>query len=80
MAGRQEKKLFVTSKKDILSLVSHAVGHVSKRKVAEIEALYTLLKVCYSGLPGASGVLEIKGFFVNEKAVFSFPRPLSSET
>ena len=37
--------------------------------MSEIEAIYTLLKVCYSGLPGTSGVSEIKGFFVNEKAV-----------
>ena len=80
-----EKVFFLAARQSFVlnntpSLVSHAVSFFPKWKVAEIEALYTLLKVCYSGLPGASGVLEIKGFFVNEKAVFSFPRPLSSET
>ena len=38
-------------------LVSHAVGLESKRKVAENEAWYHLLKMRYRGLPGATGVL-----------------------
>ena len=45
------------------SIISHAVGIESTRKVAEIEALHVLLKVRNSGLPGASGVPAIKSVF-----------------
>ena len=34
--------------------------------MAEIEALYILLKVCYSGLPGVSGVSAIKSVFCSK--------------
>ena len=73
-----EKVFFLAARQSFVlkntpSLVSHAVGFFLKRKVAEIEALYTLLKVRYSGPPGASGVLEIKVFLLPKKR----PRALS---
>ena len=68
-----EKVFFLAARqcfvlKNTPSLVSHAVDFLQKRKVAEIEALYNLLKVCYSGPPKVSGVLEIKVFLLTKKS------------